>query len=67
MGKHFKCRVYTGGWRSFEAAIVKKSDHGFDKSFCKMWNNLVLVCNNGKRVVIEFLRTVLDVISHILT
>ena len=34
--------------------------------FVKLWNNLVLVCNNGKRVVIELLRTVLNVISHIL-
>ena len=33
--------------------------------FVKLWNNLVLVCNNGKRVVIELLRTVLNVISHI--
>ena len=34
-------------------------------SFVKLWNNLVLICNNCKRVVIELLRTVLDVISHI--
>ena len=33
--------------------------------FVKLWNNLVLVCNNGKRVVIELLHTVLNVISHI--
>ena len=33
--------------------------------FVKLWNNLVLVCNNGKRVVIELLQTVLNVISHI--
>ena len=33
--------------------------------FVKFWNNLVPVCNNGKRVVIELLRTVLNVISHI--
>ena len=33
--------------------------------FVKLWNNLVPVCNNGKRVVIELLRTVLNVISHI--
>ena len=33
--------------------------------FVKPWNNLVLVCNNGKRVVIELLRIVLKVISHI--
>ena len=33
--------------------------------FIKLWNNLVPVCNNGKRVVIELLRTVLNVISHI--
>ena len=24
MGKYFKCRKYTGGRRSYEAAIVKK-------------------------------------------
>ena len=30
--------------------------------FVKLWNNLILVCNNGKRVVIELLRTVLNVI-----
>ena len=30
--------------------------------FVKLWNNLVLICNNGKRVVIELLRTVLSVI-----
>ena len=33
--------------------------------FVKLWNNLILVCNNSKRVVIKFLRTVLNVISHI--
>ena len=33
--------------------------------FVKLWNNLVSVCNNGKRVVIEFLRTILNLISHI--
>ena len=33
--------------------------------FVKPWNNLVLVCNNGKRVVIELLWTILKVISHI--
>ena len=33
--------------------------------FVKPWNNLVLVCNNGKRVVIELLSIVLKVISHI--
>ena len=32
--------------------------------FVKLWNNLVLVCNDCKRVVIELLRTVLNVISH---
>ena len=31
--------------------------------FVKLWNNLVRVCDNGKRVVIELLRTVLNVIS----
>ena len=35
--------------------------------FVKLWNNLVPICNNGERVMIEFLRTVLNVISHILT
>ena len=33
--------------------------------FVKFWNNLVPVCNNGKRVVIKLLQTVLNVISHI--
>ena len=33
--------------------------------FVKLWNNLVWVCNNGKRVVIELLRTVSNVILHI--
>ena len=33
--------------------------------FVKLWNNLVLVSKNGKRVVIELLRTILNVISHI--
>ena len=33
--------------------------------FVKLWNNIVPVCNNGKRVVIELLQTVLNVISHI--
>ena len=33
--------------------------------FVKLWNNLVLVCNNGKRVMIELLRTLLNIISHI--
>ena len=28
----------------------------------KLWNNLVPVCNNGKSVMIELLRTVLNVI-----
>ena len=35
--------------------------------FVKLWNNLVSVCNNGKRVMIDFLQTVLNVILHILT
>ena len=30
--------------------------------FVKLWNNLVPICNNGKRVVIELLRIVLNVI-----
>ena len=30
--------------------------------FVKLWNNLVPVCNNGKRVVIKLLRIVLNVI-----
>ena len=29
--------------------------------FVKLWNNLVLICNNGKSVVIELLWTVLNV------
>ena len=33
--------------------------------FVKIWNNLVPVCNNGKRVMIKLLRTILNVISHI--
>ena len=33
--------------------------------FVKLWNNLVPVCNNGKRVMIKLLQTVLNVISHI--
>ena len=33
--------------------------------FMKIWNNLVPVCNNCKRVVIELLRIVLNVISHV--
>ena len=33
--------------------------------FVKPWNNLVLVCNNVKSVVIELIRIVLKVISHI--
>ena len=28
--------------------------------FAKLWNNLVLLCNNGKRVMIEHLQTVLN-------
>ena len=32
--------------------------------FVKPMNNLVPLCNNGKRVVIELLQTVLNVISH---
>ena len=35
--------------------------------FLKLWNNRVPVSNNGKRFVIELLRIVLNVISHILT
>ena len=35
--------------------------------FIKFFNNLVPVCNNGKWVMVELLRTVLNVISHILT
>ena len=30
--------------------------------FVKLWNNLVSICSNGKRVVIELLPTVLSVI-----
>ena len=37
----------------------------FINLFVRPWNNLVLVCNNGKRVVIELLWTVLKVNSHI--
>ena len=33
--------------------------------FVKLWNNLVLVSNNYKRIVIELLWTVLNVISYI--
>ena len=33
--------------------------------FVELWNNLVLVCNNGKRVMIELLQIVLNVISYI--
>ena len=33
--------------------------------FVKLWINLVPVYNNGKRVVIELLQIVLNVISHI--
>ena len=33
--------------------------------FLKLWNNLVPECNNCKSVVIELLRTILNVISHI--
>ena len=40
---------------------------GLINLFVKLWNNLVLVCNNGKSVMIELLWTVLNVISHILT
>ena len=32
--------------------------------FVKPWNNLVLVCNHGKRVVIELLQTILNVTLH---
>ena len=32
--------------------------------FAKFWNNLVSICNNGKRVLINLLQTVLNVISH---
>ena len=35
--------------------------------FVKLRNNLVLIYNNGKSVVIGLLQTVLNVISHILT
>ena len=35
MGKHFKCKVYTGGRRSFEAVIEKRATCGLDKYFCK--------------------------------
>ena len=33
--------------------------------FVKLWNNLVPVCNNGKRVMIELLQTILNLNSHI--
>ena len=33
--------------------------------FVKLWNNLVLVYNNGKRIVIKLLRSGLKVISQI--
>ena len=33
MGKHFRCREYTGGQRSFEAAIVKKDELWLMKIF----------------------------------
>ena len=33
--------------------------------FVKLWNNLVPICNNGKRVMIELLWNVVKVISHI--
>ena len=35
MGKYFKCMKYTGGRRSYEAAIVKKAGLWLVKSFCK--------------------------------
>ena len=33
--------------------------------FVKLWNNLLPVCNNCKRVMIELLQTILNVNSHI--
>ena len=37
----------------------------FINLFVKLWNNLVPVYNNGKRVMIEILQIVLNVISLI--
>ena len=34
--------------------------------FIKLSNNLVSVCNNGKRVMTKLLQTILNVISYIL-
>ena len=55
----FKCREYTGGQRSLEAAIVKKVELWLCNHFCKdVWNELVLSCIFlYKGVVIILLRT----------
>ena len=43
--KHFKCREYTSGRGSLEAAIVKKAGLWLCNQFCKdVWNELVLGC-----------------------
>ena len=37
MVKHFRCREYTGGRRSFEAAILRKAGLWLIKIFCKLY------------------------------
>ena len=41
-GKHFKCRTDTGGWRSFEAAIVKNADMWRCYHFVKYFGTVLL-------------------------
>ena len=55
MEKHFKCMEYTSGWRSLEAAIVKKAGlwvykNIFVNLMCKLVLPCILLC---KRVVIK--------------
>ena len=59
--------MYTGGPRSFEAAIYEEGQHvALINLFVKLWNNLVPICDIDKRVMIKILRTVLNVILLIL-
>ena len=57
MGKHFRCKEYTGGRSLFEAAIVKKVGFWLYKNLfvnfmCKLVLPHILLC---KRVVIKLL------------
>ena len=67
-GKTFQVRGVNQWTTLIRGRNCEESQHvALINLFVKLRKNLVPTCNNGKRVVIELLRTILNVILHILT